>query len=227
MTPTRLWSLVTAVTVAVVLGGGWFLLVAPKRSEAADLRDQTQVQLAANDTLALRIEQLAAQYEQLPAERARLAELRRNIPATPALPALIRDLSAAARASGAELVSVAPGTITPLVQGGTPVAAPTPAAGAEGSTEAPAAAPTAALQYIPVTLTTEGSFVALKRFLHGLEELDRSFLVTGIAANVTSDEESVTTELTSTVQGRVFLNRGATTTGAATPAAAPTTPAAS
>ena len=40
MSMTRRWSLLTAVVIVGILAAGWFLLVSPKRSDAADLRDK-------------------------------------------------------------------------------------------------------------------------------------------------------------------------------------------
>jgi hypothetical protein len=222
MTEIRKWSLLTALAVVVVLAAGWFLLVAPKRSEAADLRQQTRDQLSANDSLQLQIAELEAQAVKLPEQRARLAEVQASVPAAAELPALIRTLTTAARASGVDLVSLAPGPLTPLAGTGAtaiPTAAPTATASA-GATTAPAGTSTAAaggLEYVPVTLTTKGSFVGLKQFLNELEGLDRSFLTSGVSASGERDDVTGSTKLTATIIGRVFVSPAASTAAPVTP----------
>ena len=60
MNSTRTWTLGTAVVAVLLLVAGWFLLVSPQRSAAADLRDQVTAQQAANDAIALKTKQLQA-----------------------------------------------------------------------------------------------------------------------------------------------------------------------
>ena len=78
----------------------WFLLIAPERSNAADLRDQVSAQEASNEQIALKTKQLEAQFASLPARQAQLAEIKQQMPDNPALPSLIRDLSSNATSAG-------------------------------------------------------------------------------------------------------------------------------
>jgi hypothetical protein len=48
MTKTRTWAAATAGICVLLILAAWFLLISPKRAEAADLRDQTVAQDQAN-----------------------------------------------------------------------------------------------------------------------------------------------------------------------------------
>lgn len=246
MTQTRKWVLGTGLAVVLLLAAGWFLLVAPQRSEATALAEQAQAQRDANVHLQLKIQQLSAQAADLAAEEERLAELRVKVPQTPELPPLVRLLTAAAAASGADLRALAPGEPTLLVDpaaapvappvdaGGTAAAAPPAAApaaapaqaaaqaAAPGAVSAPVAAgaATGSLHFLPLTVTTEGTYSQLVAFLDAVEELDRSLLVTGLTLSSERDEQTGGVGVTATIQTRAFLSPPAP--GVATPV--PTAP---
>ena len=136
MSVTRKWSLMAAVLVLAILAAGWFLLISPKRGEAAVLRADTVTQDEANDRLLQQLEVLKAQQEDLPRQRARLAVLGTQIPDNPALPTMIRDLTKAGRKVGVSIDTMAPAVPVPVVaaQPVAPVAAvPAPADGTESS----------------------------------------------------------------------------------------------
>ena len=185
----------------VVLLGGYFLLVGPKRSQAAELRGAAALQVSANSALELQLAQLKAQARNLPKEQARLAAVAARIPTNRALPALIRALNDAAKGAGVELLSVSPGAstlVTPTV-----VAAPvvSPSAATTGNPAAPpalgaapgsvtpgttlGAAPTGAeagqLAQVPVTLSLAGGYFQMEQFVSALEDLPRSLRLTGVA----------------------------------------------
>jgi type IV pilus assembly protein PilO len=205
MTVTRKWSLLALLVVLAIFAAGWFLLISPKRSEAADLKSQTVAQDEANSRLEQKIQILMAQQEQLPRQRARLAVIRTQIPDNPALPTLIRDLTAAGRKVGASI-----DTMTPSLPVAAAPAAQLPAsstsAGGESST-APAPAPSAAALYqIPLNLTVSGGYFELEQFVNKLEGLSRSFLVTGFTLGEVDGEAATPGDLSISLQGRVFLS---------------------
>jgi type IV pilus assembly protein PilO len=215
MTVTRKWSLLALLLVLAISAAGWFLLISPKRSEAADLRGQTATQEDANARLEQKIQVLMAQQEELPRQRARLALIRSQIPDNPALPALVRDLTAAGRKVGASIDAMSPS----LPVAAAP-AAQTPVAATSGETaETAPAAPTAALYQVPLNLEVSGSYFELEQFVNKLEGLKRSFLVTGFTLAEDSESE-VPGDLKLSLQGRVFLSpevaAAPATTGAAT-----------
>jgi len=237
MSVTRKWSLLAAVLVIAILAAGWFLLVSPKRSEAAGLREQAVSQEDANARLLQQLEVLKAQQAELPKKRAELAVMRAQIPDNPALPTLIRDLTAAGRKVGASIDSMAPAVPVPAVAA-TPVApvttteTTTESTGEESTTPAaPAAPPAPSLYQVPLTLNVTGSYFELEQFVNKLEGLKRSFLVTGFTLSPASGADTSATgtttepnapapgDLTLALQGRVFL--APTTAPAATTQPAP------
>ena len=215
MTATRKWSALAVLLVAAIFLASWYLLIAPKRSEAAGLRSQKAEQDATNERLRQQLEVLKAQALDLPKQEAFLAQIRRQLPDNPALPALIRDLSAAAKKSGVELVSLAPAL--PVAVLSTPVVVATPpAAGGTTTSAGTAPAPVAAapvLYQVPITVRTAGSYFEMEQFLNKIEGLKRSFLVSGFTLR--GVESSPTTASTTgsavgglelEIQGRVFLS---------------------
>jgi type IV pilus assembly protein PilO len=219
----------------LVLAAGWFLLVSPKRSEAADLNSQAAAQITQNLQLQNALSMLKSQAQGLPKQQARLAAVAAKIPDNPALPALVRALTTASAAAGIELFSVTPGT-------------PSPVSGAAASTAAPvagakAAAPRASagqLSSISLNLTISGDYFSVEEFLANLEKLPRAMRVTtvtlapgsnplkpaaGAAAASTSGTAAAPASdgktLTATVTGLVYM---ANNRPAATPVVVPGKP---
>jgi Tfp pilus assembly protein PilO len=225
MNSTRTWTAGTAVAAVLLLIAGWFLLVSPQRSEAADLRDQVTAQQAANDAIALKTKQLQAQFASLPERQAQLAEIKQQMPDNPALPSLIRDLSSYAESAGVKLDSVAPGTPAAVV-------AAAPAAPAAGQPvtpgQAPAATSTAGLFSIPTTVTAVGSYSELTLYLQKLQSsMRRAFLVNTISLAKASTGTTGSGDLTMTLNAQIFVMQTAAAAPAAPviPAAPNTTPA--
>ncbi len=235
MTDIRKLTALTVVLALAIFAAGWFLLISPKRGEAAELKSQAVTRSEANSRLEQQIQVLKAQQEDLPRQRARLATLRRQIPDNPALPSLIRDLTAAGRKTGVSLDSLSPSVPVALVAPAlvAPPVAP-PVEGTETTTEttdtaAPAApvapaAPTASrtLYQVPVAVNVTGTYFELEQFLNKIENFRRSFLVSGFSLTpnqATDTPDSLTIALT----GRVFLSQQAAAATTTTPIAAPAT----
>jgi len=233
MTATRKWSALAVLLVAAVFAASWFLLIAPKRSEAAGLRSQTVEQDANNQRLVQQLEVLKAQALDLPKQEAFLAQIRRQLPDNPALPALIRDLTAAAKKSGVELTSLTPAlpvaVVSPVIAA--PVATTTPATGettATTTTPVVPVAPAPSLYQVPITVKTTGSYFEMEQYLNKLEGLKRSFLVSGFTLKEGSSEAGAENAggLELVIQGRVFLSPAAAA-AATLPTTVPPAPAAS
>lgn len=220
MTVTRKWSLLAALLVLAIVAAGWFLLIAPKRSEASDLRTKTLSQNEANDRLTQQISVLKAQQAELPAQRARLAVLKTRIPENPALPTLIRSLTSAGRKVGATIDTMSPAVPVAVVSAApvTPVAPPVEATTTEPSDSAPPAAPApvvaapaaASLYEVPLTLSVSGSYFELEQFVNRLEGLKRSFRVTGFTLGTASGQTATAGDLSITLQGQVFMSPSVT-----------------
>jgi Tfp pilus assembly protein PilO len=168
MARTRKWTMGTAAVVVLILLAGWFLLVSPKRASADELRASTATQEATNLTLASQLEALKVQKAGLPAEEAKLATIRQQIPDNPALPPLIRSLSSIAKKTGVTLQLIAPAP---------PTANASPAVAPAGP---PATGVVPQLQTISLTINFFGTYANVELFLNHLEMLKRSFLVTGL-----------------------------------------------
>lgn len=229
MSVTRKWSLLASVLVLAILAAGWFLLVSPRRGEAATLRGESVSQEEANARLLQQLSVLKAQQADLPQQRAKLAVMRQQIPSNPALPTLVRSLTAAGRKVGVSIDTMAPAVPVPVVVA-TPVAPAVTTTTTDTTTEAgteadagaaavpavPVAPPAPSLFQIPLTLNVTGSYFELEQFINRLEKLKRSYLVTGFTVTAASGAASADDaaaaadgtaagDLTLALQGRVYL----------------------
>jgi Tfp pilus assembly protein PilO len=228
MEKMRQWSILTAVGVVAVLAAGWFLMVSPQRSHAADVRTQSASQESTNNQLRARLAQLEAQKKGLPAQQRLLDQIAAKIPATPELPALIRQLSTAAQAAGVDLVTLAPAQpavvtatrpakpVAPSTTGTTGTAGSTATTATAGATATTAPAATPLLQ-IPVSVTVRGTYFNLNTFFRNVEKLTRAMLVPQFkiipatsTAGAPGDKAQVTDELTATLSTIVFESPAAT-----------------
>jgi len=218
MTTTRKWTGGAALVAVLVLVAGWFLLVAPKRSEASDLNAQAQEQENTNATLQTQIETLKQQYKSLPEQQAALAKLHEQIPQSGQMPTYVRQLIAAADRSDVKLTTLTPqdpATLGSAMAGAAGVTALTPEA----------------LAGLNVDVEVPGSYVALKKFQFELETLQRYVLVTGFTIAEPDDSggsgEGPGTNkiLTGTFNTRVFLVPATPDTEAVQPPVVGTDPA--
>ena len=191
MTLTRKWALGTALLTVLILVAGWMLLIAPKRAEAAELRDAAAAQRSTNAASQIRLEELEAKALNLPAIRARLAAVRSRLPADAALPDLVRSLQDAAQDSGLDLRGVVP-SVPELM-----TAAPTDPAAPVANSEQ--------LYAIPVTVTLGGRYSGVSAFVNALEEMTRSFQVTGFTLGADGAQGGSSGAVALTVQGRVYV----------------------
>src|SRR5512135_3665817 len=249
MTKTQRWSALTGLAVVVVLLAGWFLLVAPKRGEVADLREQTTAQEQRHQQVRTQLAMLKAQDADLPAQRARLAEIAAKLPDGTALPALVRSLTETADRSGVDIVSMTPGqpaavTVSSGSSSGSSAAGSSTGSSSTGSsgtgssgkgssgTGSAGAGNAGQLASIPVTLQVHGGYFQLEGFVHRLETLRRAFLVTGVtlapgpklqpsgADAGGGGSDAWTGNLVATLTGRVFMVSNRPTAPTAQPSAA-------
>jgi type IV pilus assembly protein PilO len=239
MDKLRQFIALTVVGAIVLAAGGWFLLISPKRSEAADLKAQAATQEATNGGLRTQITMLKAQAKALPAKQAQLAAVAAKIPGNPALPELIKALGDAAEEANVELVSISPTAPTDFNKAAVPgaVAAAAPVApagtGASGAVGAPttgaAGASAGSLKAIDLAIAVVGGYFQVEQFMDQLESLTRAVKVKtlGLAPGtnpVTPQNGSVALEsspnktLAATITATVFMAAGRTTVA---PVAAP------
>jgi Tfp pilus assembly protein PilO len=223
MTDMRKWSAGSVVLIVAILAAGWFLLISPKHHTTSDLKSKVTAQESDNARLQAKLQELQAQQQDLPKQQAQLAELKTRIPDNPALPSLIRDLTAAARKVGVSIDSMTPST---------PVAAVAASPTAAVESPATAAPPSSTVLFaVPLGLSITGSYFELEQYLNKLEGLQRSFLVSGFtlspsaatgAATTGASSDTTSTQLTVAIVGRVFLTQPAPP-AATTPVAPATT----
>lgn len=183
MNKMRQWAVLTAVACFAVVAAGWMVAVKPQRSHASSLKATAAGVRSDNDRLVSQVNQLKQQQKDLPAQQKQLAAIATKIPDNPALPALIRQLSAAADDAGVNLVALNPSMPAPALAAAVaaPVKAAPAAASTTGSAAAPAvhAAPVTPLDQIPIALQVRGSYFNLEQFFSAVESLSRAMLVTG------------------------------------------------
>ncbi|HVF19313.1 MAG TPA: hypothetical protein VNA14_03620 [Mycobacteriales bacterium] len=197
----RQWTILTILAVLVVLAGGYFLLVQPKKDKTAEVRAGVESQLVVNNRLQADINRLKKQAIDLPRQQAKLAALSARIPNNPALPTLIRTMTDAADRAGVELVSLAP-TAPTLIVGGP---APGAVAGAPQTAAAPAG--TEPLYGIQLAIVVNGGYVQVQQFFSNLEDLSRTMQVSAFAVAPLAGTDSAVTAagVTASITSRVYM----------------------
>lgn len=209
---TSTWVGGTAALAAVLMGGTFFLAVQPTLSRAAEAQEQTQITRDQNDVLRQQVDQLRADFVNLPQYQSELADLRVGIPTGPALSDYVRQLDAKAQQAGLTITKLTPGAAVivpgPAVASADLAAAavtdPSAAPTAEATTSADAAAadPSAAVAApataafegfyaMPLTVSVVGTFPSALSFLGSLQASDgRLFLVTSLVGSGQGDAEA-------------------------------------
>lgn len=201
-TNNKVWVGGAAMVALLMLVATYFLLIGPKRAEAADLRDQTAAVVQQNDKIEQDTALLKAQYATLGEQKARLAEITAQLPAQVDTSSLVRQISARALESGVTVSGVTPGT--PAAYG---------SASASAATETASSA-TAGLYVIPLKIETTGSFAQTELFVKNVQaDLTRFFAV----KDVSLTRDTASTGVKATVDGEIFVylpqGSASTTTG--------------
>jgi hypothetical protein len=149
---------VIVIAAALVLGGFWFLALAPKRKEAKDISAQVATQqqrLTEARASVVAAEQARARYD---ADYAAVAALGQAVPADDDVPSLIVQVDRAAEREGVSFRSLALDASGSAQQASAPAPAPAPAAEApaqgtekKSGEDSGAAAPAAAATPAPAT----------------------------------------------------------------------------
>ena len=225
---TRTWRLGGIAAAVLLLVGAWFAVISPTLSDAAALETETVSQQDASAQLQSRISLLKKQSEELPAQEAKLAAIGQRMPATPALPSLIRNLTTVAGKANVIVASVTPGRPAPVEQEA-PAAPPAAAGESEGgqtsessetaasSEEAPAAgaAPVApakaTVESIALDITACGTFAQLRNYLRELEGMKRVVTVSALTMTRGACAEGASEDdLTAVIKAYVFMLPDAT-----------------
>ena len=186
---TRAWIAGALVVSLLLAVAAWFLLISPKRAEAAESREMTVAAQSQNEQLRAEIEQLKQEFAKLPQYEAELAAIRRALPEQDQLNVLTRELEAQAGAANVQLFSVAPGTPTARTESADAAAAPA----ADGEAAGTEAGSSANLVQIPVVVTVNGDFQKSEVFLRSLQQnISRDYLVTGLSIEPAQQEAGFT-----------------------------------
>lgn len=117
----------------VLIGAYWFLLVAPKREEAAKIREQLSQAESVREAAQEKASQLAGAKASFSADYATVIRLGKSIPTSVDMPSLLVQLDRAARGTGIKFTDVKAGS-----RDGDAAPAPAPT---NGTTPSPGAAP--------------------------------------------------------------------------------------
>lgn len=141
MKNTNIWLIGAVVLTVAIVVGGWFVGVQPQLGATASAELQRAQVLVENARHQAELDKLKADYGQLSALKADLAELRESVPAGADLPAFVDQLNALYDSSGVSFVGYTTAAALPYApqQG----SGQQPAAGSSsGSSPAPSSTPT-------------------------------------------------------------------------------------
>ena len=221
--------LISGLVFLVLTGVMWFMLVSPKRQEAAKLKDQIAATQSDLDSARQQSAAAAAARRSYGQDLKALGALAKALPDTDQTAALLYQLNRASGNAHIKLKSISPSVAGAATPGAAPPLVPLPAG----------------VQEMKLDLAFEGSFADLQRFLSRLQQVTTvkgdNVKVSGRLISVkavTLSSDAVTTKggISATVTASAFINPpvtagsgqpGTATTGAtaattgATPAPAP------
>lgn len=186
-------KLVGSLSLVVVAGLGWMVVVGPETAALAETRAEIQVIRDQNHNLTLQLSTLERQASELGRTRQVARDIAEMFPPTADQPGLFTAVTAAAvdAGIGARGVTVLAPT-APVVGGADPVTGAVTA-------EPPAGGDDLARQ--TVTVSVSGGYDQTERLLENLEHMPRALLVTSVTVTGEGEAGSYTT----TVVGDMFV----------------------
>ena len=235
MTATR-WRIGGVLAAILLLVVTWFVVISPTFEKASALEAETVSQQDASQQLRSRISLLKKQSAELPAQEAKLASIQQRMPATAALPTLLRNLTDVAASAHVTVSSVTPGRPAAIAQPAPPAPpAPDPSdaesdsesssaddTDAQDSSASSAGAPAVAAtgptaEAMTLNITACGTFAQLRSYLRELESMKRLTMVSTLSvARGSCAEGGAETDLTASISASVFTLPNATTGSTAT-----------
>lgn len=173
---------VGVLAMAAVLAGFWFVLIGPRRDEAASLSQKATEAQTRVDAARARLVTAEAAKRDYGKQLITIARLGKAVPPNEDVPSLVYQLEktavnagidfravkvepvAGAAAAAAAAAAPAPAPAAGAA-GSAGAAAPAPAAGATGAAAAPGSPPVSTLKPMPFKLTFQGEFFDLRKFL--------------------------------------------------------------
>ncbi|MGV8858000.1 hypothetical protein [Rhodoglobus sp.] len=217
MTLTRMWSLIGAVAVIVILLAGYAAGVAPALAAADSANEEiasVELQNSLKKNELADLKELSENSDTLFAD---LAEVQRSIPTGHETSVFASKLGSLAAAAGVTLVKIsyvsAADALAPEEEAAPVVPAEGDEAGTaetDAATPAPAPDVASASQSVPsvpglvaigVDIQIAGSYSAIHTFLESVQSADRSFSV----ANVSVEADSTLTTWEMTISGAVYV----------------------
>ncbi len=162
------WVVGTLVLCLLILVGGWFGLVSPQKTKAKSYNAQTAAQLVDQQEARGQLAVLTSEARHIAAQQAKLAKAQTYIPLSPALPTLIRQMTALTTEAGVDISTISPATPTEV----TSTSADTSTTPSSTTSAAPAAG---ALYSVPIDMTVVGGYFQMESFFADLEQLPRAF----------------------------------------------------
>lgn len=176
---TSRWSIGTALLCVVLLAASWFLLISPRRAEAADLTQQASSVNAQIGTMQQQLARLRDEYAGLAQQKDELKAIQAQLPPDADVAGLVRDLQDFAGTAGVTLQSITPGTPVVLA--------------ADGSPDPSATATTGSVISVPLALAVSGQYFEDSLYLKYLQtQMTRSVLITGLSTTPATASETTT-----------------------------------
>jgi Tfp pilus assembly protein PilO len=205
--PVR-WMAGGAVLCLALLAAAWFVLVSPTRAKASQTATQANAAQASLAVKQAQLQTLLRQQKNLPAATAELAALKARVPGDLSLPALLRDISATATSTHVDVTTISPGAPTPVT----------------ATSLAGKAVP--GVYASTVSMSVTGNYFDLSSFLHALEQLPRTYSVTGLqlaaggaaAPGATANTNALTAAVTAVIYTAPPASTTPATATATTPA---------
>lgn len=139
-------AILAGLGVVVLIVAWWFLVISPKRDEAASLDSQYQTEKQKYDTNYARVQKIDDERTAAKQAAGDLLKLNKLIPVDSQVPSLIVELQASANDAGIKFMKIVPET---------------PIAGKQGAT------------VVPITLEFQGQYYDVNDFLYRVENYAR------------------------------------------------------
>ena len=223
-------KILLALVPLALLAAYWFLLLAPKRHEAASIQDQLTRAQSQRDTAMQRLAGLGAAQRDYASDYATVIKLGKAIPTTVDMPSLLVQLDRAARGTGIQFTSVDAGDRTDAgsstATAGASTSTSSSSTSSSGSTSTGATTPAdstsqpgaggsspAGLDTVPLDFEFSGSFFDLADFFHRMKRFvhvaNGRIVVRGRLMTIDSFTFETPTgafpKLTATVHATVYL----------------------
>lgn len=166
---------------AVATGATWLFVLSPRLSTTTDLESQTSTVEASITSQMTHLRELNAMVEDAPEAARRVQTLLSRMPQQAELPLLFNQITAVAKRAGISAQDVS--AITPSVP--VPIDAGKQNQGIVTDAQQSPERTRVQVAKLELSMTVSADADQLQRFLRGLEQLDRDFLITGV--NVAAD----------------------------------------